>query len=137
MEEEVIEIGVLENFFLTAIQKYGELLEQSEKRIASTNDMVRSLAESSTRLQGIVERLTNEYTKHLDTLTSNRDEVVKQNGELIKLVAKTNQMYEDTAKRYDRLFECFESHSERIIESIISKTNLTRNASESNINIGK
>lgn len=80
------------------IAKITTLLEKSETRIDKTNEMVCKLAST-------IDKLTNEYGKHLERLQEARDELVKQNKELIKLVESCRRESELTNRRYDTLLE--------------------------------
>lgn len=80
------------------IVKMSTLLEKSETRIDKTNDMVCKLA-------AIIDKLTNEYCKHLEKLQDTRDELTKQNKDLLKLVESCRRESELTNRRYDTLLE--------------------------------
>lgn len=73
------------------LDRAERLLEQSENRIDRTNAMIEKFAECSIKIEETMKHLTLEYSKHLDTLTGNRDEIVRQNSMLISLIKEIKQ----------------------------------------------
>lgn len=69
---------------------YQTLLEKSEARIDRTNEMV-------CKLVSVVESLSKTYTAHLGSLSSCRDELVKQNSKLIEHSENLERMMRDYA----------------------------------------
>lgn len=118
MNEEISQVLV------TAIGKFAELLEKSEERIDRINDMVLNLTKSAENQRQIVTMLTEKYTKHLDDLSKNRDEITRQNSELIKFIDRQQNQIEHNDKRIEILFE-----------KMLDKYNAIHNVSESNINV--
>lgn len=80
------------------LERYGELLAQSEERISKTNAMVDHMVE-------YLGRLTGEYTRHIDSMSKSRDEVIKQNTELIKEVSIRSKEIEILNHQIDGLIK--------------------------------
>lgn len=80
------------------LERYGELLVQSEDRIAKTNAMIDHMVE-------YLGRLTGEYSRHIDSLSASRDEVIKQNAELIKEVSVRSKEIEILNHQIDGLIK--------------------------------
>lgn len=74
------------NMLTNLIDKHDKLLEKSEGRIDRTNAMIEKLAECSIRHEELMQQITHEYCKHLDTLTGNRDEISRQNTMLLEII---------------------------------------------------
>lgn len=53
-----------------------ELLAQSEARMDRTNEMCCKLSESSIALEHVIATLTTEYSTHLRSVESNREELI-------------------------------------------------------------
>lgn len=99
------------------IEKLTKLLIKSEERIDRTNDMVCKLASA-------IDKLTNEYSKHIDKLQEARTDLSKQNKDLLKLVESCRRESELTNRRYDTL-----------LEKTLMMSSLNGGRSENNINV--
>lgn len=81
--------SIIEMYF----QRMGDLLEQSERRIDNTNEMIKSLAATQ-------KQLTETYAQHFHELVSNRDEILMQNKELLTQNKKLMELL-DRAQQMD------------------------------------
>lgn len=115
-----------EDLLNAVISKFGELLEQSEKRIEKTNEMVCKLANACEHNNSVVEKLINEYSMHLDGLKQNRDALAEQNGRLIQIVHNAQQQSMNAEERNRILFD-----------KLIDKMQIGANTSKSDIHIAK
>lgn len=97
------------------IIKVGHLLEMSEERIDKTNVMIG-------KMQDLVGKLTDEYTKHLASVQEQRDELTRQNTKLLEIHYKDI----DTIKKY-------RDEKDKFIDRIFSLT--TELAKKNNINV--
>lgn len=99
------------------IEKMTQLLVKSEERIEKTNDMICKLVTT-------IDKLTDEYSKHIDKLQDTREELIKQNNNLLKLVESCRRESELTNRRYDTL-----------LEKSLLFSGLNNGKSENNINV--
>lgn len=117
-------LSPVEKILFAACEKFGQLLVESERRINQTNEMVSKLAESAQKQNAVIEKLTNEYVHHIDSLTKNRDEITAQNTTLLQITLNAQKLVEDANRREEFMFE-----------KILDKIQVGRNISESNINL--
>lgn len=82
------------------IKAFQELLLKSEARIDKTNDMIFQCV-------GMVNRICTEYTNQISHLQEARDECLKQNGELLKLVTSLQKEIESYNKHFDTIVAHF------------------------------
>lgn len=97
------------------MEKLTELVIRSEERIDKTNNMIEKCV-------AMVDKLATEYASHIKSLQNARDEVIRQNTELIKCLRSKEELLEYTNRKYDLLLEK--------TFGIMSK-----NSSENNINV--
>ena len=81
--------------------KFNELLAASERRIDRTNEMVHELSCAVKSMADTMSDISNKYVAHINDISACRDDVVKQNGQLIELLTKVRGDYESERKRYD------------------------------------
>lgn len=114
VENELVErlCFLVEKYF----QRIGDLLEQSERRIDQTNQMITSLAETE-------KRLTDTYAMHINNLAENRNEVINQNRELVD---HNNKLMEIVERAQKMEMEKNKEHYE-LLQIIASLTNVKNN----------
>lgn len=80
------------------ISHYEELLQQSERRIDRTNEMV-------TTLVNVCSSLKETYMHHIDQVCECRDNAMKQNSILIQELNNANNRLNEERHRYDNLLQ--------------------------------
>lgn len=80
------------------LPSFVKLLEESEKRIERTNEMIVSLADAAKHNQAM-------YDKHMSALEESRDRLVRNNEELIKANMKLTSLVEEVKNDYKSLIQ--------------------------------
>lgn len=84
------------------------LIEKSEGRIEKTNDMIG-------KCLAVIDRVSGEYTIQIKKLQESRDELMRQNGDLIKMLERKNREYEVLNNQYNHLIDKMVGKSENNI----------------------
>ena len=87
-------------------QKFMELLERSERRVESVNSMVNNLIST-------MSQMTSAYIGHLDQICRNRDDMCKENAELLKRIASQCEEIKTERERYEALLNRFIDHNDK------------------------
>lgn len=115
-----------EELLQSIISKFGELLEQSEKRIEATNTMVCKLADTCEHNHMVLEKIVSDYSERINSLKQSNDELANQNARLIEIVSSAQQQSMQSDERIRILFD-----------RLLDKITLGANTSKSDIHIAK
>ena len=91
-------LGSLFKHHETEIKELHALLEDSEKRIKTTNEMVLGLTRT-------IDSIKDAYIHHIDQAVNSRNTVISQNQLLLDRMSAAESSIKEERDRYDRLMK--------------------------------